>query len=96
MIDKMDLHPKKCNIFGTRFLISDNAVSKKKLALEQAKLALESDGQYVRIELSDREKRIVEKLTPTPITNRTTTPITNRTDNPIDNRVPTPFGTHVK
>ena len=65
-----------------------NFAAKERAAREASK------GRVVN--LSDREKRIVEKLTPTPITNRTTNPITNRTDNPIDNRVPTPFGTHVK
>ena len=57
MIDKMDLHPKKCNIFGTRFLISDDVVERKKKALEKARAAT-----VANIQLSDRERRIIERL----------------------------------
>jgi hypothetical protein len=64
MIDKMDLHPKKCNIFGTRFLISDHVVSMKEEALEASRQAQAQAqaGTFVEIELSQREKRIVERL----------------------------------
>lgn len=62
MIDKMDLHPKKCNIFGTRFLISDHVVSMKEEALEASRQAQAQAGMFVEIELSQREKRIVERL----------------------------------
>ena len=57
MIDKMDLHPKKCNIFGTRFLVSDDVRRRKDEAIEQAR-----QSTFVQIELSQREKRIVERL----------------------------------
>ena len=92
----------KDNMFGEFFLVSTNKGQEKEAARlkaqETARLKAQEAARLKAqdIELSDREKRIVEKLTPTPITNRTTNPIDNRTDNPIDNRVPTPFGTHVK
>ena len=62
MIDKMDLHPKKCNIFGTRFLVSDDVVRRKQEALELSKEEQAKAGTFVQIELSEREKRIVERL----------------------------------
>jgi Zn-dependent peptidase ImmA (M78 family) len=62
MIDKMDLHPKKCNIFGTRFLVSDDVVRRKQEALELSKEEQAKAGTFVQIELSEREKRIVQRL----------------------------------
>lgn len=62
MIDKMDLHPKKCNIFGTRFLVSDDVVERKKRALELSKEEQAKAGTFVNIQLSDRERRIIERL----------------------------------
>ena len=80
-------------VFGGGFLISERAAKEREAKEQAAKERAAREASKGRvINLSDREKRIVEKLTPTPITNRTTNPITNRTDNPIDNRVPTPSG----
>lgn len=62
MIDKMDLHPKKCNIFGARFLVSDDVVERKKKALELSKEEQAKAGTFVNIQLSDRERRIIERL----------------------------------
>ena len=69
MIDKMDLHPKKCNIVGTRFLVSDDVVERKNKALKSAQDALDlareakkNDPSIERIQLSDRERRIIERL----------------------------------
>ena len=66
MIDKMDLHPKKCNIFGTRFIISDDVVERKKKALEKSKEEQVKEqakaGTFVNIQLSDREQKIIDRL----------------------------------
>ena len=62
MIDKMDLHPKKCNIFGTRFLVSDDVVERKKKALAMSKEAQDNAANFVNIQLSERERRIIERL----------------------------------
>ena len=62
MIDKMDLHPKKCNIFGTRFLVSDDVRRRKDEALEQSRIEQERQGTFVQIELSVKEKHIIERL----------------------------------
>ena len=66
MIDKMDLHPKKCNIFGTRFLVSDDVVERKKKALEKSKEEQVKEqakaGTFVNIQLSDREQKIIDRL----------------------------------
>ena len=59
IIRNLDKHPKKSGLFGVHFLLSATKKAAKKAAKEAAK---EAAGQAIPIELSPRERRIVERL----------------------------------
>lgn len=67
IIRDLDCHPKKGGLFGDHLLLSTNKAKEKEMEREKVKemereKAKEKEKNAIKIELSPREKRIIERL----------------------------------